>query len=106
MCCSRAWCEAARAHYARRMRKVLPTPDALLHAAEAASPGDTLVVAGGLHELSTEISIDKPLRLLAGPGGSAVLASSHHVLLRARCSAQVEGLTLVRLGDAVGQPFP
>jgi len=104
MCCSRAWCEAARAHYARRMRTVLPTPDALLHAAEAASAGDTLVVAAGLHELSSEIAIDKPLRLLAGPGGSAVLASSHHVLLRARCSAQLEGLTLVRLGDAVGYP--
>ena len=56
--------------------KVLPTPDALLLAAEAASAGDTLVVAAGLHELSSEIAIDKPLRLLAGPGGSAVLASS------------------------------
>ena len=55
---------------------MLPTPDALLRAAEAASAGDTLVVAAGLHELSGEIAIDKPLRLLAGPGGSAVLASS------------------------------
>lgn len=104
MCCSRAWCEAARAHYAHCMRTVLPTPDALLHAAEAASPGDTLLIAAGVHELSTEVAIDKPLRLLAGPGGTAVLASSHHVLLRTRCSARVEGLTLVRLGDAVGYP--
>ena len=26
--------------------------------------------------------------------------------IRARCSAQLEGLTLVRLGDAVRRPYP
>ena len=78
------------------------TPDALLRAAACASPGDTLVVAAGFHALSTEIALDKPLRLVAGPAGAAVLTSTHHVLLRTRCSARVEGLTLLRLGDEVG----
>ena len=102
MRCSRSWAEAARSNYRDRRRTVPATPDALLRAADCASPGDTIVVAAGLHVLSTELSVDKPLRLVAGPGGTAVLTSTHHVLLRTRCSARVEGLTLLRLGDEVG----
>jgi len=104
MRCSRSWCEAARFNYLHRRRTVLATPDALLRAAGCASPGDTLVVAAGFHVLSNEIAVDKPLRLIAGPGGTAVLTSTHHVLLRTRCSAFAEGLTLLRLGDEVGYP--
>jgi len=104
MRCSRSWAEAARSNYRDRRRTVPATPDALLRAADCASPGDTIVVAAGFHVLSTELSVDKPLRLVAGPGGTAVLTSTHHVLLRTRCSARVEGLTLLRLGDEVGYP--
>ena len=107
MRCSRSWCEAARVNYHHRRRIVLPTPDALLRAAGCASPGDTIVVAAGFHVLSTELSVDKPLRLLGshgGHGGTPVLTSTQHVLLRTRCSAHVEGLTLLRLGNEVGYP--
>lgn len=104
MRCSRSWCEAARANYLDRRTSVPATPDALLRAAECALPGDTIVVAAGVHILSTELAVETPLRLLAGPGGTAVLTSTHHVLLRTRCSASVEGLTLLRLGDEVGYP--
>ena len=42
---------------------------------------------------------------MGAPGaGPAVLHSTHHVLLRTRCSAFVEDLTLLRLGDEVGYP--
>lgn len=104
MLCSRSWCDAARNNYLHRRRTVPAMPDALLRATDCASPGDTLVVAAGFHILSTELTVDKPLRLVAGPAGTAVLTSTHHVLLRTRCSALVEGLTLLRLGDEVGYP--
>lgn len=105
MACSRAWCDAARVNYANRRRTVPATPDALLAAVAGAWPGDTLLVAAGYHMLSSEIAVDKPLRLVGAPGaGPAVLHSTHHVLLRTRCSAFVEDLTLLRLGDEVGYP--
>lgn len=105
MACSRSWCDAARANYANRRRTVPATPDALLAAVASAWPGDTLLVASGYHMLSSEIAVDKPLRLVGAPGaGPAVLHSTHHVLLRTRCSALVEDLTLLRLGDEVGYP--
>ena len=105
MACSRAWCDAARVNYANRRRTVPATPDALLAAVAGAWPGDTLLVAAGHHMLSSEIAVDKPLRLVGAPGaGPAVLHSTHHVLLRTRCSALVEDLTLLRLGDEVGYP--
>jgi len=102
MLCGRAWRDAARANYAARRKTVEPTPGALLFAVGCAWPGDTLLVAAGIHMLATEIAIDKPLRLVGSD--SAVLCSTHHVLLRTRCSAEVEGLTLLRLGDEVGYP--
>lgn len=105
MACSRSWCDAARVNYVSRRRTVPATPDALLAAVASAWPGDTLLVAAGLHMLSSEIAVDKPLRLVGAPGaGPAVLHSTHHVLLRTRCCAFVEDLTLLRLGDEVGYP--
>lgn len=105
MLCSRSWRDAARANYLNRCKTVPAAPDALLLAVGCAWPGDTLLVAAGYHTLSNEIAIDKPLRLLAATAdGSAVLTSTHHVLLRTRCSVHAEGLTLLRLGDEVGYP--
>lgn len=103
MLCSRSWRDAAQFNYANRRQTVTAAPDALRRAVDCAWPGDTIVVAAGFHTLSSEISVDKPLRLVAGVG-TAVLTSTHHVLLRTRCSALVEGLTLLRLGDEVGYP--
>jgi len=104
MLCSRSWRDAAHFNYLGRRATVPALPDALLRAVDCAQPGDTLAVAAGIHMLSTEIAVDKPLRFIPGAGGIAVLASTHHVLLRTRCSALVEGLTLLRLGDEVGYP--
>lgn len=105
MLVSISWRDAARLNYANRQRTIPAAPDALLSAVACAWPGDTLLVAAGFHSLSSEIAVDKPLRLLAAPGaGDAVLTSTHHVLLRTRCSALVEGVTLLRMGDEVGYP--
>ena len=92
MLCSRSWRDAALSNYVRRRTTVPATPDALLLAVDCASPGDTLIIAAGIHTLSTDIAVDKPLRLVASPAGTAVLTSTHHALLRTRCSALVEGL--------------
>lgn len=102
--CCRSWRDAAQLNYSLRRQTVPASHDALLHAVESAWPGDTLVVAAGFHTLSSEVAVDKPLRFIPGPNGAAVLTSTHHVLLRTRCSACVEGLTLLRLGDEVGYP--
>ena len=177
----KAWREAARAHYLlQRVVRVHSKPDELLRAYRLARAGDTLCLQAGVHHLSSELTLDRPVRLLseaeaevvlspwrpgeqhsslspsatppppehlasaagdddqtdgreavselgesgveADEGGArrgrtyadaltsgeescgVVLASSQYVLMRTRCAAQVAGLTLCRMGDAVGYP--
>merc|ERR1719428_1049028 len=59
------WRDAARSSYRRRMPLVAAVPEALLHAVSLAWPGDTLLLAPGVHRLDTELALDMPLRLLA-----------------------------------------
>jgi len=94
MAVSRAWCDEARAVYERRTARIPPRPDALLQAVLAATPGDTLLLEAGLHDLSSEVLVDKPLRL--GPvavGAHVVLTTRCHALLRTRASVVLNGLT-------------
>jgi len=105
MAVSKHWRDAAWASYVLRTKHVPATRDALLLAAAAAAPGDTLLLHGGVHELSSELSIEKPLRLQPAPlTGTAVVVSSCPSLMRTRCNAVVSGLTLVRMGSAEGFP--
>jgi len=101
------WRDAARANAARRRIYVPPAPDALLIAVASAGPGDTLILGSGMHTLSKELCLDKPVRLL-GPTdpatATAVLCSHCHVVLRTRCVAALADLTLCRLGDEIGYP--
>ena len=60
---NRYWREAASATYAHRTVSVPPVQDALLHAVANATPGDTLLLQPGMHLLTTELLIEKPLRL-------------------------------------------
>lgn len=103
----RLWRDAAHANCMRRRRHVQPGHDALLHAVASAGPGDTLVLASGVHTLSKELCLDQPIRLL-GPSdplsAAAVLCSFCHVVLRTRCVTTLAGLTLCRLGDEIGYP--
>ena len=63
---SRSWRDAARTHYLhRRVTTVPPTPDALLRAAARARSGDTLRLMPGIHLLSSELAIDRPLRMIS-----------------------------------------
>lgn len=109
----RAFCRAAAANYARRELRVPALPDALLAAAKAASPGDTLRVAAGVHSLSRELSIGVPLRILGpsddadgqgGYGRAVIVSHASAVLIRTRSAAKLSGLTLCRLGEASGYP--
>jgi len=105
MAVNRQWRDAAFASYARRTRHVPALQDALLHAAAAATPGDTLLLEPGLHWLSAELLVDKPLRLHASaPGVAPILATRCPALLRTRCNATLRGLTLCRMGDEEGYP--
>jgi len=102
---SRYWCEEARAVYARRMVRVQPHQDDLLRAAACATAGDTLLLEPGLHWLSSELLVEKPLRLGASTVGAAtVLATRCPSLLRTRATVQLHGLTFCRMGDAEGHP--
>lgn len=105
MLTNRDWCEAAKANYAQRQIAVAAQPDALLECVQRAAPGDTLLLAAGLHMLSREVTIDKPLRLLAAHGFSpATVCSRAHVVVRTRSACRIEGLIVCRLGDGVGYP--
>eukprot|EP00326_Haptolina_ericina_P006473 CAMPEP_0181216816 /NCGR_PEP_ID=MMETSP1096-20121128/26801_1 /TAXON_ID=156174 ORGANISM="Chrysochromulina ericina, Strain CCMP281" /NCGR_SAMPLE_ID=MMETSP1096 /ASSEMBLY_ACC=CAM_ASM_000453 /LENGTH=522 /DNA_ID=CAMNT_0023308869 /DNA_START=824 /DNA_END=2394 /DNA_ORIENTATION=- len=105
MAVSRAWFEAARANYARRVRHVAAQQDELLRAVAAASPGDTLLLQPGLHWLSSEFLIEKQLRVQAQtPGAATVLATRCPSLLRTRCNVMLNGLTFCRMGDEEGYP--
>uniref|UniRef100_A0A7S0PW31 F-box domain-containing protein n=1 Tax=Coccolithus braarudii TaxID=221442 RepID=A0A7S0PW31_9EUKA len=103
----RSWHVAAQANYVRRMIRVPATPDALLHAVASASAGDTLTLDAGVHMLSKELIVDRPLKL-QGPAdadsASAVLCSVTHVVVRTRCASSIGQLTMCRLGDDVGYP--
>lgn len=102
---SRSWCEAAKSNYARRELVVPAAPDALLHAVENAEPGQTLRLAGGVHMLSTELTVDRPLRLIGSDASSpAVLCSMKHVVVRTRSATSIDGVTMCRLGNDVGYP--
>lgn len=107
MAASRAWRTCAGENYAQRCIHVPAENDALLRAVEAARPGDTLRLAGGLHQLSRELALTVPVRIL-GPeelsGAPAVLSSEAHVVLRSRAEVCLVGLTLCRMGDSVGYP--
>ena len=129
MAVSRAWRDTAKANYMLRIIDVPASADALLHAAARAQSGDTLRLVAGTHQLSSELTVDRPLRILSHGEADRVLARAHpeegasssswrqvanddvvlvatlHILLRTRCSALVSGLTLCRMGEApVGYP--
>merc|ERR1719453_533114 len=119
------WCDVAR-DVCNARRTVVPAEhDALLRAVELAQPGDTLLLGRGKHELSTELSIEKPLQLLphtapcaaapgpssmasgssdAEPGAPPIVVSTHHVLVRIRGNAKLQGLTMLRMGCGTGYP--
>lgn len=102
---SRAWRDAAQVNCRQRQIPVSAQPDELLKCVRNALPGDTLLVESGVHSLSRELTIDKPLRLI-GPHDPlpATLCSRAHVLVRTRSACSMVGLTLCRLGDEVGYP--
>lgn len=105
MAVNRYWREAASATYAHRTVSVPPVQDALLHAVANATPGDTLLLQPGMHLLTTELLIEKPLRLGAtNAGGAAVLVTSCPSLLRTRAPVVLNGLTFCRMGEAEGHP--
>ena len=86
-------------------------PDALLQAVAAATPGDTLLLQPGTHELSRELLLEKPLRLGGieradgvSPAVTTVLATRCPSLLRTRAVVKLHGLTFCRMGDAEGHP--
>lgn len=103
MSVNRYWLTASRAAYARRSVNVPATDDALLHAAADAAAGDMLRLEEGIHFLSTELVIDKPLWICAVSSNS-ILASRHPSMLRTRANVKLNELTLCRMGDADGHP--
>ena len=95
MATCRSWRDAARINYRARQRRVPATPDALLDAVAASTPGDTLFLEPGRHTLSTELVLEHPLRLLgvhssaegensAASGDSAAVCASRGE----RCEAE------------------
>ena len=170
---SRLWHDAAKMHYLdQRVLTVPAEPDALLHACKQARGSDTLKLLPGIHYLSAELIVERPLQILSqveaervfsswqrtkrgtppspptntnhnttgcpatiatppamvpalaarADGRSSpasyveamvankahadevVLVATPHVLLRTRCNARMAGLTLCRMGTAVGYP--
>ncbi|KAL1524504.1 hypothetical protein AB1Y20_019398 [Prymnesium parvum] len=105
MSVNRHWHEAASATYARRTIKVAAGEDTVIEAIASATPGDTILLQEGVHWLSTELILDKPLRLgSTATGNAAIIASRHPSLLRTRATVQLNGLTFCRMGDAEGYP--
>uniref|UniRef100_A0A7S4EYR1 Right handed beta helix domain-containing protein n=1 Tax=Chrysotila carterae TaxID=13221 RepID=A0A7S4EYR1_CHRCT len=98
MCTCRAWRDAARVQYAARTIFVPAEPDALLRAVRAAAPGETIRLLPGVHMLSDELTVDRPLRLL-GPGADDADAGSVHAAgcasdaSHANCSCGAECVT-------------
>jgi hypothetical protein len=72
----KGWREAARAHYLLlRVLRVPSQPDALLRAYRRARAGDTLCLEDGLHHLSTEMTIERPVRLLSETEATRLLGA-------------------------------
>ena len=71
----KAWRREACAHYLRRVAIVPPTPDALLRAVSLARAGDTLRLLPGEHRLTSELTLDTPLRVLSDAEAERALAS-------------------------------
>jgi len=70
----KGWRDAARAHYLlQRVHRVPARPDELLHAYRRSRPGDTLRLEAGVHQLASELTIDRPVRLLSDAEAEAVL---------------------------------
>ena len=105
MAVNRQWRDAGKTNYARRTQSVPACEDALLQAAAAASPGDTLLLQPGFHWLSAELLVEKPLRLQAhSPTVFTVLGTRCPSLLRTRCNVTLHGLTFCRMGEEEGYP--
>lgn len=127
------WRACAVAIYRAHCPLIPAQPDALLHAIASAQPGSTLLLQRGVHEMSREVCVDKPLRLVSaadessregaghkaaamgeqqgGGGGEQagrplqpVVTGRHHMLLRLRAPVAIEGLTLLAMGRSVGYP--
>ena len=71
----KAWRREACAHYLRRVAIVPPAPDALLRAVSLARAGDTLRLLPGEHRLTSELTLDIPLRVLSDAEAERALAS-------------------------------
>ena len=120
--CSRVcihWCSVAR--FAIRRVVVPATCDALLRAVHDALPGDTLFLDPGVHELSSVLTINKPLRILsnvARHGKSAlsanprhydyndrpILVSTRNVLICICANAVLADIVMVRMRHTLGYP--
>lgn len=103
MAVNRYWHEAACATYAQRIVHIPTEEDALLEVVAAATPGDTLLLQDGVHWLTAELVIEKPLRIYAESIG-AVIASRQPSLLRTRATVVIRDITLCRMGNADGYP--
>lgn len=75
MAVSTSWRDAARANYQRRVVVVPASADSVLRAAARAQAGDTLRLAPGIHLLSSELTIDRPLRVLSENEAERALGS-------------------------------
>lgn len=72
---SRAWRDAAMTSYAQRVVIVPTTAGALFQAAAQAEPGATLRLVPGMHHLSSELTVDRPLRILSDRETERVLGT-------------------------------
>lgn len=72
MAVCRTWRDLARANYLQRVIDVPARPDALVRAVALARAGDTLRLQPGIHLLSSELTVDRPLRLLSASEADAV----------------------------------
>lgn len=67
-----AWYQAAVANYQRRWRQVAAIAGELSRMVGAASPGDTILLEGGVHAVHSTITIDVPLRCARARGRGRV----------------------------------
>lgn len=75
MCVCKAWRDYGRAHYLHTRVVTVPSaPDALVRAVGASCAGDTLRLQPGVHLLYSELTIDRPLRLLSESEADNLLA--------------------------------
>jgi len=95
-----SWRGVARKVYIARHVVVPAEADALLQAVEQAQSGDTLLLESGTHELSAELVIAKPLKLIrrANPaiGETVRIASPFFVSVRVHANTVLKGLVLLQ----------